>query len=102
MKNAAEEKSPGTSSSPGPSALVGTTVIRCAGSSPWMVTGVPAFSVRTDAPAARSMRSVWSRVGRCSTTVVGPSALRPASSRHDLTCALATGSRYSIPWSSEP
>jgi hypothetical protein len=39
------------------------------------------------------MRSVWSRVGDGSTTVVAASASKPASSTHDFTCALATGSR---------
>jgi hypothetical protein len=38
------------------------------------------------------MRSVWSRVGAGSTTVVSPSAKSPASRIADLTCALATGS----------
>ena len=38
------------------------------------------------APAARSIRSVWSRVGTGSTTVVGaPSASSPASRTHDFT-----------------
>ena len=42
------------------------------------------------------MRSVWSResAGWCNT--VGPDAARPASIRHDLTCALATGISYSM------
>jgi hypothetical protein len=48
-------------------------------------------------PAAASMRSVWSRLGTGSTTVVGPVAVNPASSTHDLICAEATGSAYSIP-----
>ena len=102
MKNAAEEKSPGTGISPGSSAAVGSTVTRRAGSSPWTVTGVPASELLSSAPAARSMRSVWSRVGRRSITLVGPRASRPASNRHDFTCALATGERYSTPRSSAP
>ena len=59
-------------------------------------------SLRTSTPAARSITSVWSRDGRCSTTVVSLSASRPASSTHDFTCALATGSSYSIPCRSAP
>ena len=43
------------------------------------------------------MRSVWSRLGARSTTVVLPAASIPAISTHDFTCALATGSSYSIP-----
>ena len=49
-------------------------------------------SRRTSAPNAPSMRSVWSRVGTGSTTVVSPSAKSPAISTADFTCALATGS----------
>ena len=41
MKNAAEEKSPGTAIAPGSSRSAGSTVTRVAGSSPWIVTGVP-------------------------------------------------------------
>ena len=43
------------------------------------------------------MRSVWSRVGIRSMTVVGPSALRPARRIADFTCALATSGSISIP-----
>ena len=50
-------------------------------------------SRRASAPAAASMRSVWSRVGSGSITRVSPSASRPAKSRQDLTWALATGRR---------
>ena len=46
----------------------------------------------TCAPAAASIRSVWSRVGAGSTTVVSPSAKSPARRMHDFTWALATGS----------
>ena len=42
------------------------------------------------------MRSVWSRVATGSITLVMPGVLRPASSTALLTCALATGRRYSI------
>ena len=37
------------------------------------------------------MRSVWSRLGCGSVTVVGSAAASPARSTHDFTCALATG-----------
>jgi hypothetical protein len=43
-----------------------------------------------------SIRSLWSRVGTGSITVVIPGVLRPASRIADLTCAEATGRRYSI------
>ena len=56
----------------------------------------------TRAPAARSIRSVWSRVASGSTTVVSPSASSPASSTHDFTCAEATGSSYVMPVSGLP
>ena len=89
MKNAAEEKSPGTSTSPSSMRRMPDTDMRPP-------------SLRTSTPAARSITSVWSRDGRCSTTVVSLSASRPASSTHDFTCALATGSSYSIPCRSAP
>ena len=50
MKNAAEEKSPGIAIRPGSSRSAGSTVTRFAGSSPWTVTGVPAFSTRHRRP----------------------------------------------------
>ena len=78
-KKAAEEKSPGTGTSPASSRSVGETVM------------LPP-SRRISAPADARRRSVWSRVQCGSWTVVVPSASRPASSTHDLTCALATGS----------
>ena len=53
------------------------------------VTAAP--SCATFAPMAESMRSLWSRVCAGSTTVVGPSAPRAASSNADFTCAEATG-----------
>ena len=43
------------------------------------------------------MISVWSRVATGSMTVVSPSAKRPAIRIADFTCALATGSVYSMP-----
>ena len=77
---AADEKSPGTSIEKGLSDWAGQTLI-----------SLPTFVTRT--PAARSIRSVWSRVASGSTTIVGPSsAKRPASRIADLTWALATGS----------
>ena len=45
----------------------------------------------TFAPKAESIRSVWSRLGCGSDTVVSPRARKPASSSADFTCALATG-----------
>ena len=42
--------------------------------------------------ARRSSRSVWSRLGAGSLTLVEPAASIPAISTHDLTWALATGS----------
>ena len=48
------------------------------------------------------MRSVWSRLGLGSPTVVSPSACSPASRTAVFTCALATGSSYVIPCSRPP
>ena len=64
------------------------------------VTAVP--SVAMPAPITPSMRSVWSRDRDGSTTVVGPSAARPASSSADLTCADATGVSMRCPPASGP
>ena len=89
MKNAAEEMSPGT---------VRETGFRRAGA----VSAMRPSSTDTGHPMAWSMRSVWSRVGAGSTTAVSPSAYSPASRTADLTCALATGSRYSMPVSALP
>ena len=86
---AAEDGSPGTWMAPSSSSSCGETVTRA-----------PSRAMRTPAPA--SMRSVWSRLGAGSTTVVEPDASRPASSTHDFTCAEATGIRYSIPLSGLP
>ena len=47
----------------------------------------------TVAPKWRSIRSVWSRVGCGSITVVAPGVLSPASSTADLTWAEGTGRR---------
>ena len=71
-KGAAAEKSPGTSISPSSSRSARSTEMRL----PFVV---------SLAPAARSIRSVWSRVATLSTTVVRPSASRPASRTHDFT-----------------
>ena len=89
MKKAAEEKSAGTTIRPGSRRSAGVTT-----------TASP--SRRSEAPAALSMRSVWSRLGRGSITRVSPSARRPANSRQDLTWALATGSSYSMPLRGAP
>ena len=81
-RNAAAEMSPGT-------------VSRCGRSSasPVIVMARPAgVSVqRSSAPKPASMRSLWSRVGTASITVVRPGAFNPASSKADFTCAEATG-----------
>ena len=56
----------------------------------WLPSGF--FSTVILAPKPLSMRSVWSRVGVGSITVVLPGVLRPAKSTADFTCAEATGS----------
>ncbi len=48
-------------------------------------------------PQACSMRSVWSRVGWSSSTLVTPRAKSPASKMADFTCAEATSGRHSFP-----
>ena len=78
MKKAAEEMSAGTEIGPGSRRSAGRTT-----------TASPSRS--TEAPAAASIRSVWSRLGSGSTTRVSPSASSPAKSRQDLTWALAIG-----------
>ena len=87
--NAAEEGSPGTCSGPSSSSSWAETVMRS-----------PSRAIRT--PAAANIRSVWSRDGIGSTTVVGPDASSPASSTHDFTWPDATGRTYSIPRSGLP
>jgi hypothetical protein len=81
-KNAAELRSPGTRMPKG-----------CSGAGVIVILPAP---TETSTPHMRSIRSVWSRLGLGSTTVVGPSAARPARSTADLSCALATGATYSI------
>ena len=78
-RGAADEKSPGTSSSSSRSTSAVSTET------------LPGRRV-TRAPARSRSRSVWSRVGIGSTTVVVPAARRPASSTADFTCAEGTGS----------
>ena len=81
MNGAADEKSPGTSISVSSRWLTGETATRPGRRS-------------TGTPARCSIRSVWSRVGTGSSISVTPcSANSAASSRQDLTCAEATGSR---------
>ena len=87
--NAIEDGSPGTWMSSTSSSSCGCTV-----------TVAPSRSTR--APACCSIRSVWSRVGAGSVTLVAPEASSPANSTHDLICADATGSSYSIPSSRAP
>ena len=83
-RKAALEASPGTS----------TVVPRRL----WPPTTLAASPSRSSlAPKAGSMRSVWSRLGIGSRTLVRPSACRPASSSAVFTCALATGSSWSRP-----
>ena len=78
---AADEKSPGTRTSSRCSVATGETATRPGRRS-------------TGAPASRSIRSVWSRVGTGSSTTVTPrAAKRPARRTHDFTWAEATGSR---------
>jgi hypothetical protein len=79
MRKAAELMSAGTSSASSASSSTLSTS-----------TAVP--ERRTGTPAPASIRSVWSRLRDGSTAVVVPSASSPASSAHDFTCALATGS----------
>jgi hypothetical protein len=55
------------------------------------VTDTVSPSRDTATPAPASIRSVWSRLGAGSTTLVVPAAARPASSTQDFTWALATG-----------
>ena len=66
------------------------TASSCSSSAFTAVTWRPLRWIET--PARSSMRSVWSRLRLGSATVVAPSAASPASSTHDLTCALATSS----------
>src|SRR5262249_61589653 len=56
----------------------------------------------TSAPNSRSAISEWSRDFTGSITVVCPDAYNPANSTHDFTCALGTGSVYSIAFSFPP
>ena len=78
MKKAAEEKSPGTGTSPASRRSDGEMVRTSS-------------SRRSEAPMAASIRSVWSRVAIGSRMAVSPSASSPASNRQDFTWALATG-----------
>ena len=77
--NAAEEGSPGTTTSSSSS----SSTCETRAVSPSRVNG---------ARARDRIRSVWSRLGCGSVTAVSPLASRPAISRHDLTCAVATRS----------
>ena len=84
IRNAAEEKSPGTS-------------IRVARNGCLPIRQVRPLVRSIDIPKLGSIRSVWSRVGTGSLTQVSPRAPRPASNIADFTCALATGSSYETP-----
>jgi hypothetical protein len=79
IRNIAEEMSPGIRRS----AAAGPVP-------PSSVTRKPSTCKGT--PAAASIRSVWSRLGRGSTTEVAPVARSPANNSAVLTCALATWS----------
>ncbi len=97
---AAEDGSPGTLRSGSSKPSTGSTeIVPGAGE-----VGSPGRrSSETRTPAARSMRSVWSRVRAGSITEVGPSvASIPARSRQDLTCADATVRRCSAGSSGVP
>ena len=91
-QKAAELMSPGTS-----------TVCPCR-----LEPGVTVTTVRSGpltsscAPKARSIRSLWSRLWAGSITVVGPSAVRPASRIALFTWAEATGVWIVAPWSCWP
>ena len=90
IAKAADEKSPGTRTSGSASPCTGPAT-------PTM----PSRSI-TSTPAARSMRSVWSRDGTGSRTQVSPLAFRPASSTQLFTWALAMGSSCTIPCKGRP
>ncbi len=79
IMNAAELGSPGTRT-------------RSSTSSSVLVTVTERPLRWTLAPALSSIRSVWSRLRSGSVTVLAPSAASAASSTHDFTWALATGS----------
>ena len=83
IQNVALEMSPGTASA--------HAVRRCP---PSIDTRVP--STVTWTPNAASARSVWSRVGAGSTTVVRPSVCSPARMTALFTCALGTSGRCSM------
>ena len=90
-RNAEAEGSPGTrSASPPRSAAPPVTVSR------------PGALRSTSTPKAASARSVWSRVGSGSTTVVVPEARSPASSTALLICALGTSGVCMMPASAPP
>ena len=93
IQNAAEEKSPGTLKSRAWSFVPPRTRI---------VLPFGFTSMTGGAWKWASRRSVWSREGVFSVMLVVPLAKRPARSRHDFNCALATGSVYSIPVSGPP
>ena len=78
----------------------GTAMSTAVSSAGWTTNVRP--SDTTTPPIADTMRSVWSRdsAGWCST--VFPRAESPASMMQDLTCALATGKSYSMPFSDPP
>ena len=80
IQKAADEKSPGIASSTGRSGWCDGRIT------------TPSAVASTSVPIARKSRSVWSRVGVRSTTVVGPLADSPASRSALFTWALTIGS----------
>ena len=95
IRNAAEDRSPGTSmrSSSSSSALPTTVAV---------TPPVRSASRRTGRAGAQQHAARCGRGSGAGSITVVPSVSRPASSTHDLTCALATGSSYSIPVSGAP
>ena len=103
MKNAAEEKSPGTLIAPSSSRSAGSTVTR--GRRQLAVDrhrGAGGLGAHRGAGGAQHPLGVVAGRAAARSRSVGPSASSPASSTHDFTWALATGSRYSIPRSGAP
>ena len=76
------------------------TVVAWSGVPPVTLAESPSRSTVTPKPL--SIRSVWSRLGIGSRTVVRPSACRPANRIAVFTCALATGKSCAKPRSEPP
>ena len=103
MRNAADEKSPGTLKPTGSSRSAGRTAIRRGGSvAPDRQPGPRRLRGRRARPPPRASARCGRARARARSPRSSPSAARPASRTHDLTWALATGSRYEIPCRREP